>query len=59
MVKWTGKVTHVINMGNTKFMSRFLYERRHFGVLGVDPKIILKCNSKKWDIRVWTGFLSK
>jgi hypothetical protein len=30
-------------------------ERDHCGDPGVDGTIILECNFRKWDVRVWTG----
>jgi hypothetical protein len=32
-----------------------LRERDHWGDLGVDGRIILRYNFRKWDVGVWTG----
>jgi hypothetical protein len=32
-----------------------LRERDHFGDPGVDGRLILRCISRKWYVRVWTG----
>jgi hypothetical protein len=33
-----------------------LKEKKHFGDLRVDTRIILKRFLRKWDVTVWTGF---
>jgi hypothetical protein len=37
------------------FWSENLRERDHLGDPGVDGRIILRWNFRKWDVGVWTG----
>jgi hypothetical protein len=53
-LRWTG---HVACMGElcTGFLWGNLRERGHWGEPGVDGRIILGWNFKKWDVGVRTG----
>ena len=42
---------------HTGFWAEDLRERDHLGDPGVDGRIILKCNSKKWDGESWTRLI--
>lgn len=43
----------------TKFLTgNAKREKNHLGELGTDGSIILKWITKKWDMNVWTGFMS-
>jgi len=43
----------------TEFRWGDLGERDHIEDLGVNWRIILKCNFKKWDGKAWTGFMAQ
>jgi hypothetical protein len=42
---------------NTEFWWVDLMERHHLEDIGIDGRIILKCNFRKWDREAWTGLL--
>jgi hypothetical protein len=41
----------------TEFMWGDLRERDHLEDPGVDGRIILRCNFRKWDVGAWTGLI--
>jgi len=41
--------------GYTGFCWGNLRERDHWGEPGIDGRVILRWNFRKWDLRVWTG----
>jgi hypothetical protein len=50
---WTG---HLARMGERKdVLWGNLRERDHWGDPGIDGRIILRQNFRKWDVGVWTG----
>jgi hypothetical protein len=56
-MRWTGHVACTGNRRDTGFWWGDLMERAHFEELGVDRRIILIWIFKKWDGKVWTGWL--
>jgi len=55
-MRWVG---HVARMGEENGCIGSWWgkrrERDHWGDLGIDGWIILRCISKRWDVGIWTG----
>jgi hypothetical protein len=56
IMTWIG---YVANVGKGEAYKGFRYgnlrERAHWIDTGIDGKIILRWNFRKWDVEVWTG----